>query len=80
MNIFAKYIRIKIFWLVGCFGFNGPLRQYFSLYRAVSKYAAMIIFFLYLLANHTHTSDQNSQYGVLYFYYYNVTAANPKQK
>ena len=23
-------------WLV-CFGFNGPLRQYFSLYRAVSK-------------------------------------------
>ena len=22
-------------WLVGCFGFNGPLRQYFSLYRAV---------------------------------------------
>ena len=23
-------------WLVG-FGFNGPLRQYFSLYRAVSK-------------------------------------------
>ena len=24
------------FWLVGCFGFNGPLRQYFSLYRAVS--------------------------------------------
>ena len=28
----------KIFgWLVGCFGFNGPLRQYFSLYRAVSQ-------------------------------------------
>ena len=25
-----------IFWLVG-FGFNGPLRQYFSLYRAVSQ-------------------------------------------
>ena len=24
-------------WLVGCFGLNGPLRQYFSLYRAVSK-------------------------------------------
>ena len=21
----------------GCFGFNGPLRQYFSLYRAVSQ-------------------------------------------
>ena len=26
-----------ISWLVGCFGLNGPLRQYFSLYRAVSK-------------------------------------------
>ena len=24
-------------WLVRCFGFNGPLRQYFSLYRAVSQ-------------------------------------------
>ena len=24
-------------WLVGWLGFNGPLRQYFSLYRAVSK-------------------------------------------
>ena len=24
-------------WLVSCFGFNGPLRQYFSLYRAVSR-------------------------------------------
>ena len=24
-------------WLVGCFGFSGPLRQYFSLYRAVSQ-------------------------------------------
>ena len=24
-------------WLVGCFGFNGPLRHYFSLYRAVSQ-------------------------------------------
>ena len=23
--------------LVGCFGFNGPLRQYFSLYRTVSQ-------------------------------------------
>ena len=23
--------------LVGCYGFNGPLRQYFSLYRAVSQ-------------------------------------------
>ena len=27
----------KVGWLVGCFGFNGPLRQYFSLYRAVSQ-------------------------------------------
>ena len=26
-----------VHWLVGCFGFNGPLRQYFSLYRAVSQ-------------------------------------------
>ena len=24
-------------WLVGCFGFNGSLRQYFSLYRGVSQ-------------------------------------------
>ena len=23
--------------LVGCFGFNGPLRQYFSLYQTVSQ-------------------------------------------
>ena len=23
-------------WLVGCFGFNGPLRHYFSQYRAAS--------------------------------------------
>ena len=24
-------------WLVSCFGFNGPSKQYFSLYRAVSQ-------------------------------------------
>ena len=30
-------VRKKSIWLVGCFGFNGPLRQYCSLYRAVSK-------------------------------------------
>ena len=24
-------------WMVGCFGFNGPLGQYFSLYRTVSQ-------------------------------------------
>ena len=35
---FLEIIIIKtISWLVGCFGFNGPLRQYFSLYRAVSQ-------------------------------------------
>ena len=28
---------VTVGWLVGCFGFNGPLRQYFSLYRAVSQ-------------------------------------------
>ena len=28
---------LKNIWLVGCFGFNGPLRQYFTLYRAVSQ-------------------------------------------
>ena len=27
----------RVGWLVGCFGFNGLLRQYFSLYRAVSQ-------------------------------------------
>ena len=27
----------KCGWLVGCFGFNDPLREYFSLYRAVSQ-------------------------------------------
>ena len=30
-------IKKVIGWLVGCFGFNSPLRQYFSLYRAVSQ-------------------------------------------
>ena len=29
---------LPLFWMVdGCSGFNGPLRQYFSLYRAVSQ-------------------------------------------
>ena len=27
----------RVDWLVGCFGFNGPLRQYFSLYQAISQ-------------------------------------------
>ena len=31
-NLIAYYI-----WLVGCSWFNGPLRQYFSLYRAISQ-------------------------------------------
>ena len=28
---------VKGCWLVGCFGFTGPLRQYFSLNQAVSQ-------------------------------------------
>ena len=28
---------VTVSWLFGCVGFNGPLRQYFSLYRAVSQ-------------------------------------------
>ena len=33
----SVYVMGKVLsgWLVGCFGLNGPLRQYFSLYRAV---------------------------------------------
>ena len=27
----------EVHWLVGCFGLSGPLRQYFSLYRAVDS-------------------------------------------
>ena len=34
--IFPK-MKKRLAGLVGCFGFNGPLRQYFSLYRAVSQ-------------------------------------------
>ena len=30
-------ISLAVSWLVGCFVFDGPLRQYFSLYRAVSQ-------------------------------------------
>ena len=29
--------RLHFGWLVGCFGLNGPLRQFFNLYRAVSQ-------------------------------------------
>ena len=31
-----EYLSLDFGWLVGL-GFNGPLRQYFSLYRAVSQ-------------------------------------------
>ena len=33
----SEYPNWTVGWLVGCFGFNGPFRQYFSLYRAVSQ-------------------------------------------
>ena len=33
----ARSCSIYITKLVGCFGFNGPFRQYFSLYWAVSQ-------------------------------------------
>ena len=36
-EILLKRTENRKSWLVGCFGFNGPLRQYFSLYRAVSQ-------------------------------------------
>ena len=36
-NRYLEYSCLQICWLVGCFGFNGSLRQYFSLYRAVSQ-------------------------------------------
>ena len=36
-RIICLCVNISIGWLVGCFGLNGPLRQYFSLYRAVSR-------------------------------------------
>ena len=33
-----EYVNLFYYgWLAGCFGPNGPLRQYFSLYRAVSQ-------------------------------------------
>ena len=35
MTVNNSYLEIG--WLVGCFGLNGPLRQYFSVYRAVSQ-------------------------------------------
>ena len=32
-----RFLPIILGLLVGCIGLNGPLRQYFSLYRAVSQ-------------------------------------------
>ena len=32
-----RYVNWLVGWLVGCFGLNGPLRQYFSLYRPSPK-------------------------------------------
>ena len=37
--------------LVGCFGFNGPLRQYFSLYRAVKLRGNRLVFYRYKMAD-----------------------------
>ena len=34
---FHSSFSLSLGWLVGCVGLNGPLRQYFSLYRAVSQ-------------------------------------------
>ena len=36
-NYISILYTVKPAHTVGCFGFNGPLRQYFSLYRAVSQ-------------------------------------------
>ena len=37
LHNFAKKLLFICIMMVGCFGFNGPLRQYFSLNRAVSQ-------------------------------------------
>ena len=37
MKLSTSLSRLPTIWLVGCFGFNDPLRQYFSLYRVVSQ-------------------------------------------
>ena len=36
-SLCAMLAAAQFYRLDGCFGFNGPLRQYFSLYRAVSQ-------------------------------------------
>ena len=35
------------FLLIGCFGLNGPLRRYFSLYRAVSQREGWLVGLLF---------------------------------
>ena len=37
LQILLGYKNVWPTWLAGCFGLNGPLRQYFSLYRDVSQ-------------------------------------------
>ena len=37
VNIIEKNSVESTGWLVGCFWLKGPLRQYFSLYRAISQ-------------------------------------------
>ena len=37
LGLFLSSYKGYVGWLVGCFGFSGPLRQYFSLYQAVSQ-------------------------------------------
>ena len=37
ISVLRRRFALMILFLVGCFGFNGPLRQYFSLYRVVSQ-------------------------------------------
>ena len=40
LTVFLSYqddVWMTMIWLVGCFGLSGPLRQYFSLYEAVSQ-------------------------------------------
>ena len=36
-EISIQWVVVLVLRLVGCFGLNGPLRQYFSLYQAVSQ-------------------------------------------
>ena len=36
-NLWLAPLTTLVSWLVGYFGLNGPLRQYFSLYRVVSQ-------------------------------------------